>query len=200
MSAVTVLKPGLFTTVQDMGRSGWRASGVAAGGAMDTYALRVANLLVGNAADSACLELTLTGATLRVERDLLVAVTGAYMAPEADGAEVPMWRPVWMAAGTTLSLGRTRAGCRAYVAAAGGFVVAPVLGSRSADVRAGFGGGFARPLAAGDTLLIGEAEGAEGRDSHARAAAPHGDGSRQARDAAAWAAAWAAALAQRAAE
>ncbi|EXX84717.1 hypothetical protein BG52_10125, partial [Paenibacillus darwinianus] len=120
MSAVTMADPGLYTTIQDMGRPGWRAYGVTAGGAMDTYALRVANLLVGNDADSACLEFTLVGASFRADCDLLVAVTGAYMAPEADGAEVPMWRPVWLAAGTMLSLGRARAGCRTYVAAAGG--------------------------------------------------------------------------------
>jgi antagonist of KipI len=171
-NAMTVIKAGLFTTVQDMGRPGWRASGVTAGGAMDTYALRAANLLVGNEPAAAGLEMTLMGGKFRVEQSMLIAVTGAYMTPTADGVELPMWRPVWLPRGTTLSFGRAVIGCRAYLAAAGGIDAAPALGARGTDTRAGFGGTHGRPLAAGDALPVG-------------AASP-------------WAASWSTALAERA--
>src|SRR5690606_18497778 len=144
-NAIAVLKPGLFTTVQDMGRPGWRASGVTAGGAMDTYALRAANLLVGNEPGAAGLEMTLMGGKLRLEQPMLIAVTGAYMTPTADGVELRRCGPVWLPQGTTLSFGRAVIGCRAYLAAAGGIAAAPVLGARGTDTRAGFGGVHGRP-------------------------------------------------------
>ena len=87
-----IKKPGIFTTVQDLGRPGWRKDGIPEGGAMDRYALRMANLLVGNDEGAAGLELTLVGPELAAERDLLIAVCGAYMSPLIDGEELPMWR------------------------------------------------------------------------------------------------------------
>ncbi|XEC93489.1 biotin-dependent carboxyltransferase family protein [Paenibacillus tarimensis] len=156
--SIRVLSPGLYTTIQDLGRIGWRHAGITAGGAMDSYALRVANLLVGNREGAAALELTLAGAKLAAECDLLIAVCGAYMAPHTgDGAEMPMWRPVLLKRGAVLSLGRAAIGCRAYIAVAGGITVPQVMGSRSTDARAGLGGAGGRPLAAGDTIPCGEA-------------------------------------------
>ncbi|WP_435169984.1 biotin-dependent carboxyltransferase family protein [Paenibacillus glycanilyticus] len=173
-SGLKVLKPGLSTTIQDLGREGYRSSGIAAGGAMDRYALRMANLLVGNEEGEAGLEVTLVGPELRVDTDLLISVCGAYLEPTIDGEELPMWRPVFVPRGAVLRFGRAVSGCRAYVAAAGGFGVPRELGSRSTDARAALGGLAGRRLAAGDALPCGAAHGA---------AAP----SR-------WAAAWAAAL------
>jgi len=177
--SLLVIKPGLYSTVQDRGRPGHRAAGLSGGGAMDEYALRVANLLVGNDESAAGLELTLAGPTFKAEADLLIAVTGADMAPHADGRELAMWRPVYVPAGATLTFGAARAGCRAYVAVAGGIGTAPALGSRSTDARAGIGGIAGRPLRAGDAVPCGEAAGA---------VAPS-----------AWATAWLAALAKRSA-
>jgi len=152
--ALRVLKPGLLTTVQDAGRAGWRAYGVPAGGAMDAWAMRRANLLVGNEEEAAVLELTMVGGSYLAERDLLLAICGADISPLAAGDPVPLNRPVYVSAGTELSFGKLRSGCRAYVAIAGGIDVPEVLGSRSAEPRAGFGGG-GRPLAAGDALAAG---------------------------------------------
>ncbi|CAM4337123.1 5-oxoprolinase subunit C family protein [Paenibacillus tarimensis] len=156
--SMAVVKPGLFTTVQDSGRPGWRSLGVTAGGAMDSYALRAANLLAGNLPGAAGLEMTLSGAELEVQEDLLIAITGANMTPSADGEELPMWRPVWIRRGTCLKFGSAVEGCRTYLAAAGGIKVPKVLSGRGTDVRAGFGGLEGRPLIAGDLLSAGKVE------------------------------------------
>lgn len=144
---IEVLKAGMHTTLQDLGRSGHRAEGVPLSGGADRFALRLANLLVGNCEHASALELTLRGPDLRFSHDALVTLTGA----EFDG--LPRYRPVRVAAGRTLSLGTARNGCRAYLAVAGGFEVAPVLGSGSTYVRAGLGGHHGRALRDGDRLM-----------------------------------------------
>jgi KipI family sensor histidine kinase inhibitor len=145
---VEVLRPGMLTTVQDLGRRGHRAQGVPLSGAADPFALRLANLLVGNEEDAAALEFTLIGPELRFLHDTVVALTGAAFEP------LPRWEPVRIAAGTTLNFGPVREGCRGYLAIAGGIDVPPVLGSRSAYTRAAMGGLEGRPLRAGDRLNV----------------------------------------------
>jgi len=147
--AVTVLSAGLMTSVQDLGRVGHRVSGVTVGGAADPAAAIAANLLVGNPPDTAVLELTLTGPSLRFPQDTLVALTGGSF------SGLPGWRPVHVPAGTTIDLGHATHGCRGYLAIAGGVAVPLVLGSRSTHLAAGFGGLAGRPLIAGDDLPIG---------------------------------------------
>lgn len=155
--ALTVRKPGLHTTVQDAGRLGWRAYGVSVGGAMDSYALRMANILVGNDEDDAGLEFTLTGATFTVERDVLIALSGAPIEASVDSEALPMNKPIAIRGGTTLSLGRIAVGCRTYMAVAGGIDAPLVLGSRSSDPRARIGGssGNGSPLSINDSLACG---------------------------------------------
>lgn len=143
-----VLRAGMLTTVQDLGRPGHRAMGVVQGGAADAFALRVANLLVGNPEDAAGLEFTLIGPELKVVRDSLVALGGA----EFEG--LPRWQPVRIPAGTVLKLGHARSGCRGYLAIAGGVEVPPVLGSRGTYLRAGLGGHEGRALRDGDALSV----------------------------------------------
>jgi antagonist of KipI len=155
MSRIHVLVPGQLTTVQDLGRPGWQRQGVAPGGALDAWALRLANLLVGNAEGAAGLELTLTGPTLRFLAEALVAVTGADFHVTVTGRRLPAWRPVRLAAGTELVLGAAQAGCRAYLAVAGGIAVPRVLGGRGTHLAAGFGGLAGRALRAGDVLKNG---------------------------------------------
>ncbi len=146
----TVLEPGLFTTVQDLGRPGYRSSGVPLSGAADPVAMRLANLVVGNQEDAAGLECTLLGPTLRFERDAIVtAVGGAFPG-------LPSGVATHVAAGTVVSLGHATQGCRGYLAIAGGIDVEPVLGSRSTLVAAGLGGYSGRPLARGDVLPTGK--------------------------------------------
>lgn len=198
-NGMKVVKAGLLTTLQDLGRDGYRSSGISSGGAMDSYALRIANLLVGNEEGEAGLEITLVGPELAIETDLLIAVCGAYMEPTIDGEELPMWRPVFVPRGAVLRFGRAVSGCRVYVAAAGGFGVARELGSRSTDVRAALGGLAGRRLAAGDALPCGAGQSAAApsrwaaawrtalsRLGEAAATAPHGAGRRLPWAAAPW--------------
>lgn len=151
-SVITVLSPGLLTSVQDLGRHGFRASGVTVGGAADPAAAAVANLLVGNPADAALLEITLAGPTLRFETAARIALAGASF-PGLAG-----WRPLEMNAHSTIDLGHASQGCRGYLAVAGGIDVPVMLGSRSTHLAAGFGGFCGRALQAGDRLPIGEAD------------------------------------------
>lgn len=151
---IHVLRPGLLSTVQDLGRRGYQQYGVVVGGAMDTLSLRVANLLVGNDESAAALELTLLGPTLRFEQEALIAICGGDFAPSIDGASLPMHRPIKIRAGTTLAFGAARQGCRAYLAVAGGIDVPEVLGSRSTYLRAEIGGYRGRALVADDQLAI----------------------------------------------
>jgi len=169
---LTVRKPGLLTTIQDLGRPGYQQYGVTAGGAMDAYALRAANLMVGNAEGEAALEITLAGPTLRFERETLIALTGADLAPSIGGEPLPMWRPVRVRAGAVLEFRTALNGCRAYLAAAGGFGVPEALGSRSTDLRAGLGGLEGRALRAGDVLHMRTSAGASGALGPLRAIAP----------------------------
>lgn len=152
---IKVLRPGLLTTVQDKGRYGFQQQGVIVSGAMDTFALRIANLLVGNAEGEAALEITLLGPKLMFEEEALIAVCGADMSPEVDGHPVPPWRPVYVRKGSVLTFGRCVFGCRAYLAVAGGYAVDQVLGSRSTYLRAEFGGYHGRALREGDVLEAG---------------------------------------------
>jgi antagonist of KipI len=144
-----VAKAGVFTTVQDLGRTGHRRFGVPLSGAMDPVALRIANGLVGNAENCAGLELTLGGAELMFPQGAVVAIGGA----EYSG--IPAWKPFAVAPGETLKLGECTRGFRGYVAVRGGLDVPVVLGSRSTYLRGAWGGWMGRKLEAADAIAIG---------------------------------------------
>jgi KipI family sensor histidine kinase inhibitor len=154
---VQVLKPGPFTTVQDLGRPGLAHLGVPASGAADAASLQLANSLVGNEPGAACLEVTLGRLALRFDSDALVAVTGAPAPIRVDdgegprgtgllpGDELAVGMPIAVAAGSVVRLGAPPTGLRSYVAIDGGIGVRPVLGSRSADSLSGLGPAPLRP-------------------------------------------------------
>ena len=156
---ITVLKPGLLTTVQDTGRFGHRASGMPVAGAMDRLALAIANRLAGNDPGAAALELTLVGGTFRFEWEVIAALAGAELPASLDGQPIPTGTPFHAPAGATLTLGVASRGVRAYLAVQGGIGVPRLLGSRSTYARAGFGGFEGRALRAGDRLPVGNAPG-----------------------------------------
>lgn len=149
-----VLKPGLLTTLQDEGRPGYLAHGVPASGAVDRYAHRVANLLLGNESGDAALEMTMSGGTFLFDEETGVAVCGADMGARLDGGPVKAWSCFTVSPGAELSFAYAKEGCRCYLAVSGGFDVAPVLGSRSTYVRASLGGFEGRALKAGDALPL----------------------------------------------
>jgi antagonist of KipI len=148
--SVRVVRPGLLSTVQDLGRYGLQHLGIVRCGAMDSLAHEMANALVGNDAASATLECTILGPELAFEEDSLIALYGGIFADRRHA--LPANRPILVSAGTTISLGSTMRGSRAYLAIAGGFAVDEVLGSRSTYLPAKFGGLSGRPLEAGDRL------------------------------------------------
>jgi antagonist of KipI len=152
---IEVLAPGALTTIQDLGRFGFGRLGVSPGGAADALALRVGNLLAGNAQGAAALEVTLLGPRLRFDSPSRVAIAGADLGPRLDGRTVAMHEALAIPAGGELSFGGGARGVRAYVAVAGGLDVPPALGSASTDLRGGFGGVEGRALVAGDRLAIG---------------------------------------------
>lgn len=145
---LAVRRAGMHTTVQDLGREGWREQGVPLSGAADALALRVANLIVGNPEDAAGLEFTLVGPELEFRTAAVIALGGAAV------AGLPGGRPLKVAAGTTLRIGALARGCRGYLAVAGGIAVPPVMGSRSTYARAGLGGWQGRRLRDGDLLPV----------------------------------------------
>ena len=161
---IKVIAPGLATTVQDLGRPGYYHLGIPLSGAMDRFALRVANMLVGNDEGAACLECVFMGPELEFARDATVAVTGAEMTPKVDGEPRETWTSFTIKAGQTLSFDFLKAGARAYLAISGGVDVPVVLGSRSTYALGGLGGHEGRPLQAGDVLPVGQGGGSrEGR-------------------------------------
>jgi biotin-dependent carboxylase-like uncharacterized protein len=156
---ISVVKPGLSTTVQDSGRVGYYDVGIPPSGALDLFSLAAANLLVGNEEGAAALELAYLGPELRFEEAAVVAVAGAELAPRVDGSEQPLWEAFEVPAGATLSFAHLRGGARAYVAVAGGIDVPELLGSRSTYALGSLGGYEGRPLAAGDSLPVGSDSG-----------------------------------------
>jgi biotin-dependent carboxylase-like uncharacterized protein len=162
--AIKVLHPGLATSIQDLGRPGYFHLGIPLGGAMDRLALKVANLLVGNDEGAAGLEAVFIGPKLEFQTDAMVAVTGAEMPIKVDGEEKPGWTAFQVKAGQVLTFDYLKAGARIYIAISGGIDVPLALGSRSTYAIGALGGLNGRPIAAGDALPIGEAQGAvEGR-------------------------------------
>lgn len=154
--SITVLHPGLFTTIQDTGRWGYQNRGVPVAGPMDVVSHRVANAFVGNSRDAATLEATVLGPELRFEQATVVAVAGADLGASIDEAMLPLNTPRSCAAGAVLRFGERRSGARGYIACDGGIVVPPVLGSRSTHVLSGLGGVDGRALTAGDRLPLGD--------------------------------------------
>jgi antagonist of KipI len=150
--SISVLKPGLLSSFQDLGRTGYQHLGVPVGGAMDSRAHRLANLLAGNPGDEATLEVTLSGPVLRFDSAACIAITGATLSPTVNGKPVPNNRPLIVRSGDVLAFGARTAGLRAYVAWHGGIDLPLVLSSRSTYLRGGFGGYKGRSLKAGDVL------------------------------------------------
>lgn len=154
--SIKVIRPGLMATIQDLGRFGFQKFGVIVGGAMDQYSLRIANLLVGNDEGEGALEITLYGTILRFDKDQVIAITGGDLQATIDGENVPMWRPILIEKGETLTFKSAIQGCRAYIAFAGGIEVPYVMGSKSTYIRASIGGFYGKPLTRGDRFSCGK--------------------------------------------
>lgn len=154
--SISVLEPGLLTTVQDLGRPGMERFGVTRGGAADRGALILGNRLIGNEPGAAGLEITLSGPRLRFNDQTVLALTGADLGATLNGEWLPRWQPVLVRASDELAFTAPAGlGARAYLCVAGGIVVPAILGSRATDLTGHFGGIDGRALQSGDDLPIG---------------------------------------------
>ncbi len=149
---ITVIDGGLLTTVQDLGRHGYQRYGVPVSGAMDQYAMRIGNILVGNDEGSAVLEITLLGPTLMFSSKTRVAITGSDLGATVDGNPIGSWRSIDIPKGSTMSFRGGTSGVRGYLAISGGIDVPKTMGSRSTSIRESIGGYAGRPLGKGDRI------------------------------------------------
>jgi len=149
---ITVIKPGLQSTIQSRPRAGLRYQGIPAGGAADPLSLALANRLLGNEWDAPALEATLLGPTLRFDRECAFAITGAVAVVTLNGDEIQAHESRTASAGDELSIGAAEVGARMYIAVTGGFAADDILGSSSTNLQAGFGGLQGRALLTGDVL------------------------------------------------
>src|SRR6266853_5789856 len=153
---VIVARSGFLTSVQDVGRTGFREFGVSLGGVLDSFALRVANLLVGNDEGAAGLEITLGGVQLRFDDERIVSWCGGEFDVRLGSTALPAGHAALLPAGEELKFSQPQIGCRCWLAVSGGIDVALVLGSGSTDLRAQFGGFEGRTLRDGDELVLGK--------------------------------------------
>jgi antagonist of KipI len=158
MTAI-VQRAGFLTSVQDLGRTGFRQFGVSTSGALDSFALRVANLLVGNDESVAGLEVTVGGLHLRFDEERIVAWCGGEFDVQVGSRALRAGHVAHLQAGDEMKFSRAQIGCRCWLAISGGIDVPFVLGSRSTDLRANFGGFEGRALRDGDVLALGPAPG-----------------------------------------
>ena len=154
VECIEILSAGLQTTVQDRGRHGFGRFGVAPSGALDSFALRIANLLVDNPEDEACLETLLMGLRIKALADVLIAVSGANLQPQINKRPLPMWRSHVFRKGEILSFLGPVSGCRAYLAFGGSIQIPEIMGSTSTNLPSAFGGYQGRALQRGDILSL----------------------------------------------
>ncbi|RWZ58133.1 biotin-dependent carboxyltransferase family protein [Halobacillus fulvus] len=151
---IHIQKAGLLTTVQDLGRFGFKKHGVVTSGAMDQEAHLISNWLVGNNPNTPTLEITLMGPVIEFQEDALIAICGGNLSPLIEGDAVECWKPIFVRKGTELRFGRPASGFRAYLAIGGGFNIPSIMDSASTYMRAQIGGYEGRPLEDGDRLSV----------------------------------------------
>jgi len=157
MKAIQVQAPGLFTTVQDLGREGFSSLGISPSGAADSISLRLGNRLVGNPENSPALEMTLLGGTFMFPEGAVFALSGSDFGGTLDDVPINTWTSFEARPGQVLRLGPTHTGARSYLCVQGGIAVTLFLGSASTHILSGLGGFEGRALRKGDVLHIGGA-------------------------------------------
>lgn len=150
--SITVLNPGLLTTVQDLGRIGYQQFGVSVSGVMDPRSAGIANILAGNPQGEAVLECTMMGPQLQFDRANCIAIAGGDLGPTLDGKPIPSYQAVSVKAGQVLRFTAPKTGCRAFLAFAGGLDIPETMGSRSTYMKAKIGGFQGRKLEKGDQI------------------------------------------------
>lgn len=152
--SITIIKPGLFDTIQDLGRNGFACRGVNPGGVMDRFAARLANALAGNPEGEAVLEIHFPGPQILFEKDALISLTGACFQPTINDEPIAGWQPLFVKKNTVLQFTGKAWGSRVYLSVRGGFCASKWLDSASTHIKAGLGGYNGRKLERGDRLLF----------------------------------------------
>ncbi|MBS1918211.1 MAG: biotin-dependent carboxyltransferase family protein [Bacteroidetes bacterium] len=150
--SISVIKPGLLDTIQDLGRYGYSHWGINAGGVMDRFAASVANMLVGNCVDEPVLEVHFPGPQILFEQNALIAITGADFSASLNEELLPLWKPVVVRKNTVLHFPKLNFGARCYISVHGGPCIDKWLGSYSTNLKAAAGGKDGRPLRKGDEI------------------------------------------------
>ena len=158
MNKIKILKSGLFTTIQDKGRWDYQKFGMSVAGAMDQFAMRVANMLVDNEEFCAVIETTFLGPEIEFFCDEVIAITGGDMSPKLNGETVQMWTSLLVEEGDKLTFAGAKSGVRSYIAFSRALNVPEIMGSKSTFVRGNLGGFEGRKLDNGDEIPLGERE------------------------------------------
>ncbi|WP_077624720.1 biotin-dependent carboxyltransferase family protein [Sediminibacillus massiliensis] len=152
--SLRIIEEGLQTSIQDSGRPGSQSSGISVSGAMDSKAMKLANIAVGNHAHEAVLEMSYMGPSITFETDMVIALTGADMSAKINDKPLSLGMPLAVKTGDTLQLRTVRTGMHCYLAVKGGFNIPEILGSKSASIKDDLGGEFSRRLKTGDSIPI----------------------------------------------
>lgn len=153
MNVIKIINPGLYTTIQDLGRFGFQQYGMPVSGAMDEFAFRIGNILAGNSQNTPAIEFTYTGLTVEFQNSAHIAITGGDFIVSTDkGEHIPCWSTLYIEGGTTLSISSILNGCRGYLCIYGGFDIPKVMGSASTYLRAKIGGLNGHLMKAGDEI------------------------------------------------
>ena len=151
---VRILKAGMLTTVQDLGRMGYLNQGIGTSGVMDVRSFKIANLLLDNPENEAVLEFTLMGPTLEFTTDTIIAITGGDFTPKINGKPAPMYQAIYASKGDILAFGAAVSGSRGYIAFSSYLNVPVVMGSRATNMKSMIGGFEGRKLKNGDLLYF----------------------------------------------
>ncbi|KAB3532761.1 biotin-dependent carboxyltransferase family protein [Alkaliphilus pronyensis] len=154
MSSIRILRAGLLTTIQDLGRVGFQQYGIPVSGAMDKYSLKLANILVGNDRGEGALEITMLGPEILFNCGTTIAITGGNLTPTINDVDIDMYRTYVVKPGDKLKFKGLKNGCRGYMAVSGGFSIKPVMGSKSTYMRGQFGGFKGRKLKEEDFIPL----------------------------------------------
>ena len=152
MELFKVINPGLYSTMQDLGRYGYQQQGIVVSGAMDQFAIQAGNVFAGSLRNDAAIEITMMGPTLEAQNNTIISICGSNLSPMIDNIPIRMWCSQFIGRGQVLSFGKRQNGMRAYICVTGGFDIPQLLNSSSTYVKGKMGGYEGRPLKVGDIL------------------------------------------------
>ena len=153
--SLIVLKPGLQSTIQDLGRYNYSHFGISASGAADPLSLKIGNLIVGNKESASAIEMTIIGGEFQFDSECYIAISGSEFEASLDNNYITNQKAIDVKKGQILSFGQAKTGARAYLCIQGGIDVDNYLSSKSTHILSGIGGYLGQPISKGDILSFG---------------------------------------------